>query len=162
MKKILRSLSALSLSILFISPASAEIPSVKGQVVRDSITATGTVNMTQLSITQGATMAAKGKQFELSPLRRPPLSPPVQDTGVAPQIAAALALAEATPVPQQKVRGWVGLTHLDQRNARGGNQFSTEPPDQGLAVGNGFVLEAVNSALNVYDTNGVQLLPNPV
>jgi len=54
------------------------------------------------------------------------------------------------------------LTHLQQRTARNGNQFSTEPPDQGLAVGNGLVLEGVNSALNVYDTNGVQQLAHPV
>jgi hypothetical protein len=54
------------------------------------------------------------------------------------------------------------LTHLDQRNARGGNQFSTEPPDQALAVGNGLILEGVNSALNVYDTNGIQQLVRPL
>ena len=29
-----------------------------------------------------------------------------------------------------------------------------EPPDQGLAVGNGFVVEAVNDAIAVYDTSG--------
>src|SRR5262245_9748429 len=40
--------------------------------------------------------------------------------------------------------GFSGLTHVDQRTASGGNQFSSEPPDQALAVGNGFVLEAVN------------------
>ena len=46
-----------------------------------------------------------------------------------------------------------GLTHADQRLAGGGNQFSLEPPDQGLAVGNGYVLEAINTALAVYDTS---------
>jgi len=50
--------------------------------------------------------------------------------------------------------GFNGLTHFDQRNASGGNQFSSEPPDQGLAVGNGFVLEAVNTALRVRRTDG--------
>jgi hypothetical protein len=54
------------------------------------------------------------------------------------------------------------LTHLEERNARGGNQFSTEPPDQALAVGNGLILEGVNSALNVYDTNGIQQLVRPL
>jgi hypothetical protein len=42
-----------------------------------------------------------------------------------------------------------GLTHRDQRLANGGNQFSLEPPDQALCVGNGFVVEAVNSVLRV-------------
>ena len=57
--------------------------------------------------------------------------------------------------------GFKGLTHLDQRNAGTGiyanTQFNNEPPDQGLAVGNGFVLEAVNDALAVYDKNGTLL-----
>ncbi|HVY93140.1 MAG TPA: hypothetical protein VHA14_10340, partial [Bryobacteraceae bacterium] len=47
-----------------------------------------------------------------------------------------------------------GLTHTDQRLAAGGNQFSLEPPDQGLSAGNGYVVEAVNTALAVYDTSG--------
>jgi hypothetical protein len=53
--------------------------------------------------------------------------------------------------------GFNGLTHRDQRLADGGNQFSLEPPDQGLAVGNGFVLESVNTALAVYNTSGTRL-----
>ena len=47
-----------------------------------------------------------------------------------------------------------GLNFRQQRLANGGNQFSVEPPDQGLCVGNGFVLEAVNSVLRVWDTSG--------
>src|SRR5579864_9614904 len=47
-----------------------------------------------------------------------------------------------------------GLNHRQQRTANGGNQFSVEPPDQGLCVGNGFVVEATNSVLRVFDTNG--------
>ncbi|HEY2013907.1 MAG TPA: hypothetical protein VGH38_10430, partial [Bryobacteraceae bacterium] len=50
--------------------------------------------------------------------------------------------------------GFNGISHLDQRLASNGNQFSLEPPDQGLAVGNGFVLEAVNLAVSVYNTSG--------
>ena len=33
-------------------------------------------------------------------------------------------------------------------------QYSTEPPDQGLCAGNGFVVEVINTAIAVYDTNG--------
>ncbi|MGZ4143359.1 MAG: hypothetical protein ACXVQY_12705, partial [Actinomycetota bacterium] len=46
------------------------------------------------------------------------------------------------------------LNHRQQRLADGGNQWSTTPPDQGLCVGNGQVLEMVNQALRVYDTSG--------
>ena len=42
-----------------------------------------------------------------------------------------------------------GLNHRDQRLANGGNQFSLEPPDQALCVGNGFMVEAMNSVLRV-------------
>jgi len=51
-----------------------------------------------------------------------------------------------------------GINHFAQRFvAAGGNQFSIEPPDQGLCVGNGFVLETVNDTLQIFDTAG-----NPV
>jgi hypothetical protein len=50
--------------------------------------------------------------------------------------------------------GFDGLTHRDQRLASNGNQFSSEPPDQGLAVGNGYVLETINTALRVRRTDG--------
>jgi hypothetical protein len=47
-----------------------------------------------------------------------------------------------------------GLNLYQQRSANGGNQFTVEPPDQGLAVGNGYVVEAVNDVFRVFDTNG--------
>jgi len=47
-----------------------------------------------------------------------------------------------------------GLNFRQNRLASGGNQFSVEPPDQGLCVGNGFVLETVNDVLRVFDTSG--------
>src|SRR5436305_4524603 len=53
-----------------------------------------------------------------------------------------------------------GLNFYQQRYARGGNQFSVEPPDQGLCAGNGYELEAVNDVLNVYDTSGHSALPD--
>lgn len=47
-----------------------------------------------------------------------------------------------------------GLNHRDQRLANNGNQFSIEPPDQGLCVANGFVMETINDVIQVYDTSG--------
>jgi hypothetical protein len=58
--------------------------------------------------------------------------------------------------------GFSGLTHADQRNANGGNQFSVEPPSPALAVGEGFVVEGVNNALQVFSAAGVPLLPTVV
>lgn len=69
-----------------------------------------------------------------------------------------------TPQPQRVVNaghnvlGFQGLTEYQQATAGTGvyanTQFSLEPPDQGLCVGNGFVMEAVNNALEVFDTRG--------
>ena len=56
--------------------------------------------------------------------------------------------------------GFEGLNFYQQRYARGGNQFSVEPPDQALCVGNGYVLEAVNDVLNIYDSSGGSVLPD--
>jgi hypothetical protein len=69
---------------------------------------------------------------------------------------------DAPTVPSSTVAGstpelslsFDGLNHRQQRLANGGNQYSLEPPDQGLCVGNGYVLETVNSVLRVRDTNG--------
>jgi hypothetical protein len=47
-----------------------------------------------------------------------------------------------------------GINHRDQRTANNGNQYSLEPPDQGLCVGGGHVVEAVNSAFQVYNPDG--------
>ncbi len=52
-----------------------------------------------------------------------------------------------------------GITQREHRLASNGNQFTFEPPDQGLCVGGGFVMESVNAALRVYDTAGSPLTP---
>ena len=56
--------------------------------------------------------------------------------------------------------GFEGLNLYQQRYARGGNQFTVEPPDQGLCAGNGYVVEAVNDVLNVFNTSGQSVLPD--
>ena len=57
--------------------------------------------------------------------------------------------------------GFNGLSHADQRLAGTGayanTQFSLEPPDQGLCVGNGFVVEPINDAFVVFDESGKAL-----
>jgi hypothetical protein len=58
--------------------------------------------------------------------------------------------------------GWNGLNHRDQRLAANGQQFSLEPPDQGLCQGFGFVMESVNDALMIFNTKGIVQLPAPI
>jgi hypothetical protein len=79
------------------------------------------------------------------------------------QSAAALDQTSVVFLPVSSntapgVTGFNGLTDLDQENADNGNQTVLEPPDQALAVGNGFVLEDINNALSIYDEHGKQLI----
>jgi hypothetical protein len=89
--------------------------------------------------------------------------------------AASVAAASSSPrVPRPRSQrvvgadpgffGFPGLTHFDQRFAGTGayanTQFSLEPPDQGLCVGRGYVMEIINNALAVYDSRG-NLLSGP-
>ena len=56
---------------------------------------------------------------------------------------------------------WDGINHFDQRFAGTGayanTQFSLEPPDSNMCVGNGFLIENVNTALQVRTTAGAAL-----
>jgi hypothetical protein len=74
------------------------------------------------------------------------------------------AIAQPKPVTLSNpglVTSFAGLDHFDQRfgSSAGANQFSLEPPDQGLCVGadgngNTRVLEVVNDVMRVYTTSG--------
>jgi hypothetical protein len=76
-----------------------------------------------------------------------------RSSGLRGRAAAKVAGARLASSPTLN-RSFAGLNHRDQRTANGGNQFSLEPPDQGLCVGNGFVLETVNDVLRVFDKQG--------
>ncbi len=59
-----------------------------------------------------------------------------------------------------------GLNHFDQHaaspDAAGyGTQFSLEPPDQGLCVGNGYIVETVNTAIRVRDAATGDVITDP-
>ena len=53
--------------------------------------------------------------------------------------------------------GFQGLDHFDTRTRDGGNAYSLEPPDQGLCVGNGYVLETINDVMVAFDSAGHRL-----
>src|SRR3954466_1169179 len=89
-----------------------------------------------------ATAAAPaGAHRSLAPSRRAP--------STLKGAASAAGTVHTNPRPR---RSFDGLR--DQRTANNGNQFSLEPPDQGLCVGNGHVVEAVNDAFRVYNPDG--------
>ena len=70
---------------------------------------------------------------------------------VAPGFAPKPAPLSVTTPGSELVTSFSGLNFRNQRrNADGGNQLSLEPPDQGLCVGNGEVIEAVNDIFATY------------
>lgn len=66
--------------------------------------------------------------------------------------ATSAQRAKSNPQLQLTVEG---LNFRQQRLANRGNQFSVEPPDQALCAGNGYVLEAVNDVIRVFNSSGV-------
>lgn len=127
---------------------------ITGQVVW-----TKSVNLRQQAVVP---LGAKS----LSPLRPEPLKPPPPRLH-PPAITTKMLGAMTAPAPAQGlsivpvsgITGFNAISHLDQRNANNGNQFSIEPPNQSIAVGNSYVLEGVNDAVQIYDLSGSPSLP---
>ncbi|HWC20425.1 MAG TPA: hypothetical protein VG498_25640 [Terriglobales bacterium] len=136
-------------------------PSLAAQATREALQYLGT---SQLDSTAATSIASDDLQVsphpesdaELAGVNRGP------GTTAVPLITTPQAIS-----PDQKGVGLAfnGLSHRDQRIAGTGiyanTQFSTEPPDQGLAVGNGFVLQTVNAALAIYDASSGSLRQGP-
>lgn len=82
----------------------------------------------------------------------------VNRSSAKPSATSASVQASTTSTSNASLtRSFDGLNFRQNRLASGGNQFSVEPPDQGLCVGNGFVLESVNDVLRVYNQQGTPL-----
>jgi hypothetical protein len=81
-------------------------------------------------------------------------TPKVDATAINPPTTPPAVNGKQVSYGTAGANGFNGLSHVDSRTASGGNQFSLEPPDQGLCVGNGFVMETINDVLAVYRPNG--------
>jgi len=137
-------------------PASAATPSSVGH---RSTVRIARVAQTHLAKTTGA-------DVDVADPETGPREPDEElDATVAGSQSARRVPADHVPAPaglavtgSGGAAGFDGQTHFDQRNAGTGiyanTNFSTEPPDMGLCVGNGFVVQGVNSSLRVYDTTG--------
>lgn len=139
--------------------ATGQSPSTTGQAQTQNLRYLGSVNLRQLAITHAPASGAGTKVAGPTEIRREP----EHDGGkgaTPPPVRPAPDTAN-TPVSHGPggSSSFVGLTGLLQRQADNGNQFSLEPPDQGLCAGGGFVVETVNLAFAVYTDAGQQLTP---
>jgi hypothetical protein len=98
-----------------------------------------------------ATEIQKPKRRGSNPLRSDPGAGDA--VAINPGTGSSASSAEKAKSNPEVNLSFEGLNHRDSRLAFGGNQFSGEPADQGLCVGNGYILETVNSALQVYRAN---------
>ncbi|MDX2153753.1 MAG: hypothetical protein SFV54_23620 [Bryobacteraceae bacterium] len=122
-------------------------------------------SMTEAAAEWEAALPVRETAPQITPRQlRPPLLGVSKPGSGSIRAAAEHMATNVAPASYPVVVGGAGLgfngpTHLDQRLANGGNQFSIEPPSPSLAVGSGFVLAGVNNAIRVYSTSGSELLP---
>ncbi|MBZ5582796.1 MAG: PEP-CTERM sorting domain-containing protein [Acidobacteriia bacterium] len=138
----------------------------QGQVDYTGTSATGqmqwqrVVNLRQQSQTPLAffSMGEGGEKQPRAALPR--LRPPVsRSLAVGGQLGAGAAPLHSLVVSPSAATGFNALSHRDQRLAYAENQFSVEPPSTSVAVGNGYLLEGVNNAVQVYSLTGSPALP---
>jgi len=153
-------LAALTLLVSLIA-ASAATPAIAGSGVTRQIALAGTGSLITGDAPSGD--ASSGLEF---PAIEEEESPEAFDgtidrslsQGAGSDIVAATA-KKAKSNPQVNA-SFEGLNLFQQRYARRGNQFTVEPPDQGMCVGNGYIVEALNAVVNVFNYAGVSVLPN--
>jgi hypothetical protein len=105
-----------------------------------------------------ATEIQKPKKLGVSPLRSAPAAGDVVE--ITPGAGSPTSSGKKAKSNPEVNLSFEGLNHRDSRLAFGGNQFSGEPADQGVCVGNGYILETVNSALQVYNaSSGAEVSP---
>jgi hypothetical protein len=155
---VLASLSLLAGSLVVLPAA----PAVAASGVARSITLAGTSS----PVTGAFQPSGDGSQVEFPAQEAEAEMPAFDGTIVDRSLSAGTGTgASVASGPKAKSdptfkTGFEGLDLYQQRYARGGNQYTVEPPDQGLCVGNGYVVEAVNDVFNVYDEAGSSLLPD--
>jgi hypothetical protein len=112
----------------------------------------GTSNLQKLSAQASPNGIFKGEPYKAMPFRQIPRH------GTGPNVA----LPDPTPIPviQEDTPGffgWKAISSKQSRESNHGNHFTVEPPEPVVCMGNGQVLEVVNSALRVFDTKGSPL-----
>ena len=144
---ILTIVSAFMLSGIFSQGASTHAAGVVSQsATKGALAPVGTVNPLKLPATKSPRSSATPPSKGVHSIHTKGSASP----------AVHMPSATSTSVDGQSagklLKNFNGVSSLDSANTNFGLEF--EPPDQGLCVGNGFVVEPVNSAFTIYRTNG--------
>jgi len=110
------------------------------------------------SFREAARRTASPGTPSLSPGRIMPSLPGEGSSPIPSDTEVAAPIVDATPVagqPSSLLTEFNGLGAFDNLVAHGGFEF--EPPDQGLCVGGGFVLESINVTIRPFRTSGQPL-----
>jgi hypothetical protein len=135
----------------------------RGTVVTGQLHLMGTTNASQIATQATTTVSSQSGPGATGP-EQPKLPasmplPPVIRTAETRIGHATQMSASGLSVGSSTGAGFDGMTHMDQRLANGGNQFSIEPPSPSIAVSNGMILEGVNNAVRIFGTSGAPLIP---
>lgn len=145
---------ALVVSLTFLAVPGAPAQSAANQVTHVALESRG--------ISQIGGLAPRGSMPGVLTLQM--RKHPDPDAGV--QTGAGVQLPIPSPNPKgvtgagKNASGFDGMNAIDSALVNKG--LATEPPDQGLCVGNGFVMEAINSSVAVYDPSSGALLAGPL
>ena len=151
--------ASVTLLIGLVAPVNAASPAVASSQSLQRITLRGTTQLAAAAPRALSNSAAGlvGRETRSEPEAERPNSP--NASHVAPSSAPSPGVVPV--VNATSGVGFPGLNHFDQRFAGTGSytntQFSLEPPDQGLCVGNGFVVETINLAIRVRNATGATL-----
>lgn len=155
----------------WVAAAGTFLPGIlPGQTFYNGTNATGelvltrTVNAMQLASAPAAVQSfgfTKMGQTDIPKMipRRPAPTLPKFSLFGGSALAVTPPAQSLTVVASMASAGFDGITHRDQKLSNSGNQFSVEPPNPSIAVGNGYILQGVNNAVQVYDASGKALWP---
>ncbi len=119
------------------------------RATRGILTPVGTVNPLRQPLISGS-MATAPAHLRPKGTRR------IHTPHTALAVPSQAPLVEPAPLdsfrPGRLLRNFNGVSSLDSAVTNFGAEF--EPPDQGLCVGNGFVVEPVNSAFSIFRPDG--------
>lgn len=149
-----------TLALLSVSFPLAAQPSV-AHARAGMLTRVATVDLLSSAAPQGVALAApaiprqRGARLLQPKISASPSAAPLNRAPAAGPLSQAQSAA-SSPIESEHSRSILhnfdGVSSLDSAVTNFGAEF--EPPDQGLCVGNGFVVEPVNSAFTIYRPNG--------